>query len=529
VTVTAGGTSPYQYSLDAGTSWITFTSPVVITNLMPAPAPYAILVRNNAADLCPAQVMVTINNAVTDIATTFTVTDASCANNDGSIQLGAVSGGTGPYTYRLDSVAYSSLPANSTFAGLAGGVHKLTIIDANGCSKYFKQTVNFPGLVNFSTAVTSPSCAGSGNDGSVIATITSSGTFNIGITQSAVNDPTVFQTVVSAGSTPVTFGALSQGNYYVVAKPVGALCPTRTLVTVNGGPVAVDFGLKAKNFVCFETKGTLELFGFKGSASVSYSYEVINSGTIVQSGAITQLQALDTVSLTGLLSGAYQVHLFQDQSAATGCTAPISSAFKSFSLSGPTASLDTLFVNKATSLPNLPSGTMLIGVKESNEQPYQLMLKLITPFIQGQRNPNVFDSVWTQVPRNNQNQIVEFDATHLYPGDYRLSIRDTLGCVKTYDINLNTANGIFIPNVFTPNNDGKNDVFEIVNLPTSSANQASLVVTNRWGKQVYQNDSYGYHNSWWNGGSEADGIYFYRLNTGGKSYTGWVEILHPAN
>jgi len=527
ITVNSGGTSPYSYSLDNGVTWVSFTSPYTISNLMPSPSPYSILVADDPSDACPAQVTVTINNAVTNILTTFIATDASCSNNDGKIQIKNISGGTAPYTYRLDSVS-QLMPSDSTFTGLSGGVHTFTVIDANGCSKYFKTTVSFPGLVNLTTVVNSPSCTGNGNDGNVIATITSSGTFSIGITTSPNNDPIVFRTVVSAGTSTASFDSLSQGIYYVVAKPVGALCPTRSSVTIGGGPVAVNFSFTTKNFICFETKGTVDLYGIKGSASVDYSYEVINLGNVVQSGTITQLQALDTVSLPGLSSGSYQVHLFQDQSATSGCTAPIASAFKPFTITGPTASLDTLFVNKNFSLPNLPSGSMLIGIKESQEQPYQLMLQLITPFIQGQKNPNAFDSVWVNVPRNNQNQIVELDATNLYPGDYRLSIRDTLGCAKTYDISLKTATGIFIPNIFTPNNDGKNDTFEIINLPNAAPNQASLVITNRWGKQVFESNSYGYNNSWWNGGAEADGIYYYRLNAGGKSYTGWVEILHPS-
>ncbi len=231
VYVTSGGTSPYEYSLDAGTTWISFTSPVTITNLMPAPSPYSILVRDDAADLCPAQVAVTIHNSVADITATITEADASCTNNDGSFQVGTVSGGTAPYTYRMDSVNYSpSLPSGNMFTGLAGGVHKFTIIDANGCSKYFKVIVNFPGLVNYTTSFTNPSCNGNGNDGTVTATINSSGTFDVGITTDPVNDPATFQTIVSAGSSQTVFNGLSQGVYYVVAKPHrGHYAPSRSL------------------------------------------------------------------------------------------------------------------------------------------------------------------------------------------------------------------------------------------------------------------------------------------------------------
>ncbi len=524
VTVTSGGTSPYEYSLDAGTTWISFTSPVTITSLMPAATPYSILVRDDASDLCPAQVSVTINNAVTDITTSFTSTDASCSNNDGTIQVGAVSGGTGPYTFRLDSVDYATLPANNTFTGLAGGVHKFTVIDANGCNKYFKTTINFPGLVNFTTIFNNPDCSGGGNNGNIIVTITSSGTFDVGITTDPINDPTVFQTVVSAGGTQVTFNGLSQGSYYVVAKPAGALCPSRSLpIAIGGGPVAVDFTIIPEDFICFETKGIVRIAGIKGSSLVDYNYQIILAGSIIQSGTITQLQALppDTINYTGLDKGNYQMILFQDQSVASGCASPISSSYKSFSINGPSASLDTLYVNRKFSLPNIPTGSMLIGIQESQEEPYQLMLHLVNPHLQGQKNNYAFDSTWVSVSRNNQNLIMEFNALNIYGGDYRLSIRDTLGCTRTYDLSLDFDKDIFVPNVFTPNNDGKNDTFEILNLPDNS----SLVITNRWGKEVYHSNNY--ENNW-NGGSEVDGVYYYNLTAGGKVYTGWVEILHPS-
>ncbi|MBS1680198.1 MAG: gliding motility-associated C-terminal domain-containing protein [Bacteroidetes bacterium] len=528
LTVNSGGTSPYEYSLDAGTTWVSFTSPVVVNNLAPAVTPYSILVRDDATDQCPAQVMVTINNAVSDIQISSTTSDASCKNNDGSIQITSVTGGTGPYTYQFDGNGTTSLILDS----LAGGNHTFTVIDSNSCTKNFPLTINFPGLVSFTAQSTSPDCTGTGTNGTVTVTITQAGNFDVGITTDPTNDPLVFQNVNSNGNTVVPpFLGLSQGNYYVVAKPTGALCPTRQLVAVSGGPFAVDFSYAANNFVCFDSndKGTINVFGIKGSLAVAYNYEIINSGNVVQSGTISQLQALDTVMMTGIEKGSYQVHLFQDQSASTGCTNPISSAFKNFTVDGPAANLDTLFVTRKFSQTNLPTGSMLIAISESQEPSYQIMLHLLEPKRAGQTNMNVFDSTWVTATRNNQDNNIEYNATGLYAGDYRLYLRDTLGCEKTYDLSIDYNRELFIPNIFTPNNDNKNDTFEILNLPSNS----SVVISNRWGKEVYRSSELklgvdGITTVVWNGGSESDGIYYYTLNAGGKTYTGWVELLHPS-
>ncbi len=81
--------------------------------------------------------------------------------------------------------------------------------------------------------------------------------------------------------------------------------------------------------------------------------------------------------------------------------------------------------------------------------------------------------------------------------------------------------GIFVPNVFTPNGDGKNDVFETRGL---YAGRWALVVHNRSGQQVYQSETY---RNDWDGESLPPGVYFYQLRnkkTGG-TLKGWVHLL----
>jgi gliding motility-associated-like protein len=67
-----------------------------------------------------------------------------------------------------------------------------------------------------------------------------------------------------------------------------------------------------------------------------------------------------------------------------------------------------------------------------------------------------------------------------------------------------------LPNVFTPNNDGINDFF--IPFPYSSVEKVSMVIVNRWGKQVYHTSDPDIR---WNGEDEttgqpcSDGVYFY--------------------
>ncbi|MCH2021777.1 MAG: gliding motility-associated C-terminal domain-containing protein [Saprospiraceae bacterium] len=81
-----------------------------------------------------------------------------------------------------------------------------------------------------------------------------------------------------------------------------------------------------------------------------------------------------------------------------------------------------------------------------------------------------------------------------------------------------------VPNIFTPNGDGVNDMFEIPCLNTLP--EAWLIVFNRWGDVVYESDKY--HNQWdgkHNENDLPDGTYFYILKLdNGDTMQGSVEI-----
>ncbi len=87
---------------------------------------------------------------------------------------------------------------------------------------------------------------------------------------------------------------------------------------------------------------------------------------------------------------------------------------------------------------------------------------------------------------------------------------------------------LHIPNVFTPNGDGLNDRFVIKNLLQYQGRE--LTVVNRWGNQVYKSDNY---NNDWDGGSLAEGTYYYilRYRNGGewKTAKGPVAIIRVTN
>ena len=88
-------------------------------------------------------------------------------------------------------------------------------------------------------------------------------------------------------------------------------------------------------------------------------------------------------------------------------------------------------------------------------------------------------------------------------------------CNDTVYIPINVQEfELTVPNVFTPNGDGINDIYEIPYIDRYISTE--LMVFNRWGELVFKDKNYTGN---WDGGRLSDGVYFYVLKC--KGY--WEE------
>lgn len=115
---------------------------------------------------------------------------------------------------------------------------------------------------------------------------------------------------------------------------------------------------------------------------------------------------------------------------------------------------------------------------------------------------------------------------NLKAGTYILSIVDGDDCLyeKTFDLsaissNVNDCAPIYIPNSFSPNKDGVNDVFSIFFSPSSGIeNIISFQVYNRWGGLVFEQRNFlpDNGNIGWDGDYKGQplnaGVYVYQIN-----------------
>ena len=105
---------------------------------------------------------------------------------------------------------------------------------------------------------------------------------------------------------------------------------------------------------------------------------------------------------------------------------------------------------------------------------------------------------------------------------------DSNGCIVSDTVSITLDDEFFIPEGFSPNGDGINDVFEIVGL--SNYPNAKITIINRWGSKVFEANPY--QNNWngsnYFGASIGDklpaGTYFYILDLGRDNPEGSQEI-----
>lgn len=199
----------------------------------------------------------------------------------------------------------------------------------------------------------------------------------------------------------------------------------------------------------------------------------------------------DNTVLTSLPSGDYGYTIVDNDSCVVEGIVPIIEP----------DTLDGFFSSTGTSCGNSPDGT-------------------IDATIFGGTEPYFFE--WS-------NGEMTEDLGDLPIGNYLLEVTDAEGCAMFLDVLIESAClELDFKNLFSPNGDGSNEIWEITNIDQYPFN--NLEIYNRWGSLVYEQESY--DNSWT--GVNIDGYvlpigaYYYimKLNDENETvHTGSVTIL----
>jgi gliding motility-associated-like protein len=522
----AGGSGPYEYSLN-GFTWDTFDSGEYIDSLPPL-GTYLILVRENASSVCLEQVPVTINNEYPEIQFTYSTVDATCSNDDGSIIMETLGGGLEPYQISYELGAYTPIDLNDlpVYNDLSAGLKNIRVMDVNNCVVEDSNVlIDFPGYVQANIQTVAPTCSGDGKDGQVRIYVDSAANINqqpymYGFAENGIPETDVNMQPLPS-NTWIAIDTLTNGFYYVLLSASTA-CDSRTDVTVTGGPTAISFDIIDIGVVpCKGVNGTgsVTVENVIGDSTAIYLLELISipSMNVVYNETLMQDDFIGGYTINGtvtdqIVAGQYQIKLSQNQS---GCN--LSSISDVFEILEPEYELEFTITGITESWVDVGSGTVSIEVSPSGGDPYETRIETIMSNFPGQD----IDRDWDEVLWDGTN--LSYTHEELYSGVYEVSIRDAYGCELFEEVTLGYDTAIFVPNVFTPNNDSHNDYFFIRNLPSPGSGTV-LIVSNRWGRTIFESDDYNYNNLW-DGGDNPDGTYYYRLDIPGRGvYKGWIEI-----
>jgi len=153
--------------------------------------------------------------------------------------------------------------------------------------------------------------------------------------------------------------------------------------------------------------------------------------------------------------------------------------------------------NTASTLINVSSGDYRLTVTDKNncsvtsvvtipnENPPNVFLGNDTTLCPGSKiilSPGIYSKyLWQD---NSVNQIY----TVTKDGTYSVQVTDDRGCILKDTIKITGDCGfIFFPTAFTPNNDGKNDLFGPFGV-LSTIKDYTLVVYNRWGQVIFKSN-----------------------------------------
>ena len=525
-TITATGTNgaqPYSYSIDG----VNFQPGNVFNNV--APADYTITIRGANGAMGSTAVTVKANC----LQVVATPANAKCGKSDGSISVVASNGAT-PYQYSLDGVNFVG---SGQFDGLPAGPYTLTVKDATGAVGQTTANIgNIAGPVA-SAMGTAASCKN--NDG-VITVSVISGTAPFGYS--------AFQNGVSFSN----LSALPTGDYQVVVTDANGCVGMATATVALTNDLTVSVGGVAP--VCEGVKMPLSAVSAAGTYSWSPATG-LNSSTVanpILTPSTTQQYTVTASQGPCTASGSVLVTVLPAPVPTVVPAVPVCYG-KSVTLSGggggsyswsPATYLNNTGIADPTVVHPQASITYFLSVTGDNGctclKPASVVVSVSPPGILFAGNDTTVAigqplqmqavdvngtgfSSYSWSPPDGLNDASVSDPVAVLHEDetYTVAAYSDAGCAGTGTIRVKVYAGpdIYVPNAFSPNSDGHNDVLKAI--PAGIRQFRYFTIFDRWGQLVFStgNSSIGWDGSV-DGKMHAPGVFVWQAE--GVDYRGNV-------
>jgi gliding motility-associated-like protein len=350
-------------------------------------------------------------------------------------------------------------------------------------------------------------------------------------------------------SNPVATGS---GTYNVIVTNTVTGCQANQTATVTTNITPPTLTLSPMSFVLTCASPTAQLTAITTDTDVAYSWTTngslsnatisnpiaTGSGTynVIVTNTLTGCQANQTTTLTSnttppSVSVTNTVIPCGSPSVAIGASSTSTNVSYNWTTSGTGSILSV--ANLSTAVAG-SAGQYVVTVKDNNNgctntgtvsvtslgvtaafaaNPLSGTAPLLVNFTNQSTGASNYS--WTFADNNNNtstltNPVHTFNTT----GNYVVTLIATdasglCSATATISIEVIESSSIIIPNVFTPNGDGSNDLFKIT---STGMKNLTCDIFNRWGTKLYTIKSV---NDSWDGSGASDGTYFFILQATG--------------
>lgn len=389
-------------------------------------------------------ITVTVTNFPSPQLTVSTIA-AGCLNNDAVLTVNAT-GGTAPLQFSIDRINYQS---SNIFKNIASGSYTAEVKDVNGCKVTKSAVISLTDNLSLSANGDKTICEGTST---IISANTNGNSYSWSPAAGLSNS-----TVINPSASPVT-----TTKYFLTVGLGTCIKKDSVTVFVNSAPVA-NAGIDVT--VCYGQSVHLN-----GSGGASYQW---TPPTYLDKAYISNPTIIKPISST-----TYSLVVTD----AKGCK-----SVQSETVTVTVTPMAHVFAGNDTS----------IAVGEP------LQLRAIDINNSGFTQYNWFPSYGLN-SINTVNPVAVLDRNI----KYTVSATTPQGCEGTDDIIIKVfqAPEIFVPNAFTPNKDGKNDLLKAI--PVGIKDFRFFRIYNRWGQELFEtkDSGYGWDGSQ-NGAALGTGVY----------------------
>lgn len=403
----------------------------------------------------------------------------SCfGEDDGSISIEVTSGGVGLLQFAIapnfnEFFSDDTTPGMYTFEDLIAGTYEILIQDENGCFEKDFITVTEPAELVISDIATTPETCIGFEDGTAQLTITGGTPFIDSTTfaqyyETKLIGPNSDGSEVFARNDNLYFDNLIGGEAYIVIVQDANLCFTDVVI-----PIEIGVDLTAEPIILYGCEGifpnstvTVQMQDASLYPELLFALDPIDPTDAISSNATA------TYTWGDLNAGDHTVYIYHQN----GCTNSVDFTMESY---------DPLTLTAEKTGPN-----EVTAMAEGGYGGYEY-------FFQGESQGE--DNVYT----TNESTVVT------------IQVVDQNGCVASVTIPFEFTGMLEIPNFFTPDGDGNNDVWFPKNRHFFP--NIEVIIYDRYGRVVARLDQVSTWDGMYEGKELPSGDYWYEVNANDKS------------